>query len=142
MTLVVKRTIRATPARLFDAWTTGHQLLRWWGPRPVVCSAAEVDLRVGGAYRIGNRLPDGREVFITGVFEEIEVPRRLVYSWTMADHTSRVTVRFEPRGTATEVIIEHEGVADEDTRKDHEKGWIGCLDGLQRLIDEEPAARA
>jgi uncharacterized protein YndB with AHSA1/START domain len=136
MTLVVKRVIKATPARLFDAWTTPEQLLKWWGPRPVVCSAAEVDLRPGGAYRIGNRLPDGREVFISGVFEKIEMPHLLVYSWTMGGETSRVTVRFEPRGTATEVIIEHENIPDEETRKDHEKGWIGCLDGLERVFTE------
>jgi uncharacterized protein YndB with AHSA1/START domain len=131
-TLRVSRIIRATPARLFAAWTTPEQLLRWWGPRPVMCSSAEVDLRVGGAYSIGNRLPDGREIVIRGVFEEIEPPRRLVYSWTMGgvEH-SRVTVRFDPRGEATEVIVEHERIPDEKTREDHLQGWNGCLDGLE-----------
>ena len=136
MTLVVKRTIKATPARLCDAWTTPDQLLKWWGPRPVTCSAAEVDLRIGGQYRIGNRLPDGREVFISGVFEQIEVPHLLVYSWTMGSETSRVTVRFQPRGAATEVIVEHENIPDEETRKSHEAGWNGCLDGLARAFPE------
>lgn len=138
MTLVVKRTIRATPARLFDAWTTPEQLLQWWGPRPVTCSRARVDLRVGGEYLIGNRLPDGREVVISAVFEEIEIPHRLVYSWTMGGESSRVTVRFEPRGNATEVIVEHERIPDEETRRDHEKGWIGCLDGLSALLESPP----
>lgn len=134
--LKVTRLIRATPARLFDAWTTPEQLMKWWGPRPVTCSRATVDLRVGGAYLIGNRLPDGREVVITGVFEEIEVPHRLVYSWSMGtgEH-SRVTVRFEPRGAATEVIIEHERIPDEATRTGHEHGWFGCLDGLGALLE-------
>jgi uncharacterized protein YndB with AHSA1/START domain len=138
MTLVVKRTIRATPNRLFDAWTTPEQLLKWWGPRPVVCSRAEVDLRVGGEYLIGNRLPDGREVVIKGVFEEIEIPSRLVYSWTMGGEASRVTVRFEPRGDATEVIVEHERIPDEETRKSHLEGWIGCLDGLESMFNASP----
>jgi len=43
-----------------------------------------------------------------------------------------VTVRFEPKGDGTEVIVVHERIADEATRDDHEKGWAGCLDGLER----------
>jgi uncharacterized protein YndB with AHSA1/START domain len=138
MTLVVRRVIRATPARLFDAWTTPEQLLKWWGPRPVVCSSAQVDLRPGGAYAIGNRLPDGREIVISGVFEEVEPPHRLVYSWRIDQEASRVIVRFEPHASGTEVIIEHENIPDEETRNDHLKGWIGCLDGLEREYSMQP----
>ncbi len=57
--LVVRRTIKAGPERVFEAWTRPELLLAWWGPRPVRCSGAEVDLRVGGRYRIDNQLPDG-----------------------------------------------------------------------------------
>src|SRR5262249_36942533 len=45
--LVVRRTIRASAERIFDAWTRPEHLLVWWGPRPVTCSGADVDLRVG-----------------------------------------------------------------------------------------------
>jgi uncharacterized protein YndB with AHSA1/START domain len=66
ITLVVRRTIRATPERLFEAWTEPAQLRRWWGPQDVECLDAQVDLRVGGQYRIANRFPDGRIVWIAG----------------------------------------------------------------------------
>jgi uncharacterized protein YndB with AHSA1/START domain len=59
LSLIVRRTIAATPARLFDAWTTPELLTQWWGPANVTCPAAEVDLRVGGQYRIANQMPDG-----------------------------------------------------------------------------------
>jgi uncharacterized protein YndB with AHSA1/START domain len=72
ITLVVRKTIRATRERLFDAWTQPIQLRQWWGPEDVECLDAEVDLRVGGRYRIANRFPDGRVVWITGEFELIE----------------------------------------------------------------------
>jgi uncharacterized protein YndB with AHSA1/START domain len=134
--LVVRRTIRAPIARVFDAWTQPEQLRRWWGPRPVTCSDAEVDLRVGGVYRIGNALPDGTILWISGEFEVVEPPHRLVYTWRVegkerpALQRSRVTVRFEARDGGTEVLVVHERIESEETRDDHEKGWNGCLASL------------
>lgn len=136
--LVVRRTIKASVARVFDAWTQPEQLRRWWGPRPVTCSSAEMDVRAGGAYRIGNELPDGSILWISGTFEIVEPPRRLVYTWEVerasSRERSRVTVRFEPRGEATEVIVVHEHIDTEATRVDHEKGWNGCLDNLEAMF--------
>jgi uncharacterized protein YndB with AHSA1/START domain len=136
--LIVRRTIRATAGRLFEAWTRPDQLRAWWGPRPVTCSGAEVDLRVGGRFRIDNALPDGGTVSIEGEFRVIEPPHRLVYTWRMGAgpdaESSLVTVRFEPRGDATEVVVVHEQLASEAVRESHEKGWEGCLDGLDREL--------
>lgn len=143
--LVVRRRIRASVVHVFEAWTEPEQLRRWWGPRPVTCAAATVDLRVGGAYRIGNLLPDGGLVWISGEFEVVERPHRLVYTWHVegkerpSSERSRVTVRFEPRADETEVIVVHERIETEEVRVDHEKGWLGCLDGLERLFATAPA---
>lgn len=135
--LVVRRTIRATPERLFAAWTTPAQLQQWWGPEGVECVGPAVDLRVGGAYRIGNRLPDGTVLWIGGVFEAIEPPRRLTYTWHIEGSPGgeeRVTVRFEPQGVVTDVVVTHERIADEAARKQHQAGWVGCLDGLAAYV--------
>jgi hypothetical protein len=43
-----------------------------------------------------------------------------------------VTVTFEPVGDATEVVVVHERIHTAATRDDHERGWIGCLDGLEQ----------
>src|ERR1700686_2548640 len=85
-TLVVRRRMHSTPEKLFAAWTEPQHLVRWWGPEGVVCPAADIDLRVGGAYRKPNRFPDGRLIWIAGVFELIEPPHRL-----------RCTGKLEPR---------------------------------------------
>jgi uncharacterized protein YndB with AHSA1/START domain len=136
--LVARRLIRASAPSLFDAWTKPDELRAWWGPRPVTCSGAEVDLRVGGRYRISNLLPDGRTFIIEGEFRIVERPHRLVYTWCAGeDRQSLVTVRFEPRGDATEVIVVHEQIANETLRGSHEMGWTGCLHGLARYFTEE-----
>jgi uncharacterized protein YndB with AHSA1/START domain len=137
ITLVVRRTIQASAERLFDAWTRPEQLVEWWGPDGVTCIGATIDLRVGGPYRIGNRLPDGQELWIAGQFEAVDRPRLLRYSWRLDGASAvpeRVTVRFEPRGAETEVIVTHERVPTETVREEHERGWTGCLDRLARMM--------
>jgi hypothetical protein len=75
LVLIVRRTINADAERLFDAWTRSEELLAWWGPRPVRCTRADVDLRVGGRYRIDNLLPTGDLLTIEGEFTVVERPR-------------------------------------------------------------------
>jgi uncharacterized protein YndB with AHSA1/START domain len=133
--LVVRRRIEAPPEKLFAAWTDPAQLRLWWGPKGVVCTDAQVDLRPGGGYKIANRMPDGTLLLIYGVFEVIEAPARLIYSWQLegrAVPAERVTVEFVRRGDATDVVVTHELIAAAAARAGHERGWHGCLDGLVR----------
>ncbi len=135
LTLVVRRTIRASAERLFDAWTRPEQLVQWWGPKGAHCPHAEVDLRVGGRYRIGNQFGDGQVIWISGQFEAIERPVKLVYSWIIEPAAAeRVSVSFEEEGGVTEVVLVHERIADAASRDKHAAGWDGCLDGLVQLV--------
>jgi uncharacterized protein YndB with AHSA1/START domain len=125
--------IAASAEFLFDAWTQPARMKEWWGPGDVKCVAVEINLIVGGRYRIANQFPDGRILWITGEFESIERPHRLVYTWSVEPVTGtfeRVTVQFEPRERFTEVIVTHERIPDAATRDQHQAGWHGCLDGL------------
>lgn len=143
VTLIVRKTIRATAERLFDAWSQPEQLKKWWGPQSVVCIDAEVDLRVGGRYRIANQFPDGKILWITGQFEAIERPGKLVYTWSLepeTDVSERVTITFESRGAATEVIVTHERIPNTALRDMHEQGWQGCLNGLAKYLGNDGSA--
>jgi uncharacterized protein YndB with AHSA1/START domain len=98
---------------------------------------AQVDLRVGGRYRIVMRGPDGDDKIVGGVYRVIERPSRLVYTWkweesAMAD--SVVTIEFHERGKATEVVLRHEGLSDPESRGRHEHGWKACLDNLVAIM--------
>jgi|SRR5450631_3630298 len=135
LVLVVRRRIEADVRRLFEAWTRPEHLRSWWGPKFVRCSEAEVDLRVGGRYRIVNELPDGTRIVIGGAFTAVEAPRRLVYTWTVTPGDGEpelVTVCFDPLDDAiTEVVVTHERIASPRLRESHQAGWDGCLDGLE-----------
>jgi|SRR5208283_200982 len=136
----VKRVIRATAERIFTALTQPDQLRTWWGPPGVRCVEASTDLRVGGLYRIVNELPDGSRITIFGEFTTVSPPRLLAYTWStdlQEPATEQVTIRLEPQGTSTEIIIIHEQIADPSIREQHEHGWEGCLDGLQEYLLSE-----
>ena len=142
LTLVVRRTIRATPQHLFAAWTEPAQLRRWWGPEGVRCVGAEIDLRVGGQYRIDNALPDGKLLSIVGEFETIDPPHQLVYTWQVdgaSGSLERVGVRFRPDASgSTEVVVTHERIGDAALREQHRRGWEGCLKGLAEHLATAP----
>src|SRR5712664_1172924 len=140
VTLVVRKTIRAKAERLFAAWTIPAQLKRWWGPQGVKCIEAEVDLRRGGRYRIANQLPDGKILWITGEFEVIEAPRKLVYTWRVEPETEsseRVTVLFEPSGDYTEVVVTHERISSEELRKMSVRGFKDACDRAQVVFQHK-----
>ncbi len=91
-------------------------------------------------YRIANQFPDGKILWITGEFESIEPPRKLIYTWRLepeTDASERVTVQFEPRGDVTEVIVTHERIPNQALRDMHQQGWIGCLEGLAKYLEAQ-----
>jgi uncharacterized protein YndB with AHSA1/START domain len=134
----IHRTIKAPLRRVFDAWTRPEEMKQWAAPGPLAVPVAEVDLRVGGRYRMTMRGPDGAEHRVVGVYREVDPPRRLVYTWSWeTDPTvtdTVVTVEFHDRGGSTEVVLRHEGFPTVEKRDRHDSGWNGCLDKLQTLV--------
>ncbi|MEH6725361.1 MAG: SRPBCC domain-containing protein [Hyphomicrobiales bacterium] len=142
LSLLVRRVVKGNAERVFGAWTRADQIMKWWGPAHISCPQCDVDLRVGGRYRIANLLPDGSTIWIIGQFLRIDQPHLLEYSWQSGadpqfdpDTASKVTVRFLPKGPNTEIVVEHTSIPDEQTRTNHNSGWLGCLDELDAFID-------
>lgn len=137
--VTITRLLKASPERVFSAWTDPEQLLQWWGPPGVECTEAEVELSPGGRYRLANVQPDGAEIWITGVFLEIVRPTLLHYTWTTepvtdSSYHSEVTVTFEEVDDGTKITVLHERIADDQIRASHGAGWAGCLSGLTELL--------
>jgi uncharacterized protein YndB with AHSA1/START domain len=135
--LAVSRVVRAPRPKVFAAWTTPETLKRWWGPGPVSCPEAHVDLRQGGEYRIANLEMDGSITWITGQFEEVITPERLVYTWHVSivpGVLTRVTVEFREHRDGTEVTVRHGRFADPAVRDMHAQGWESCLEKLSALF--------
>lgn len=141
--LIVRRHVLAPPEIVFDAWTEPGHLVRWWGPKDIECTHAEVDLRIGGRFRMANRASDGTTVWISGTYEEIHRPELLRHTWVIesarAPVPELVTIEFRAAGKGTEITITHTAIATKQAWDGHEQGWFGCLDGLVELLSEHPA---
>lgn len=139
--LTVDRTIKAVPERVFAAWTEPAQLMAWYAPDDSwTTPSAEVDLRVGGTYRIGLQRPGAEPFFESGEFVEVDPPHRLVYT-QRTDGPSRgagehilVTVEFTPSPDGTLVRVLEQGYADPAVRDLHASGWPRFLDRLATLV--------
>lgn len=136
--LIVRRHVAAAPPVVFDAWTDPQQLRIWWGPADIECTHAEVDLRVGGEFRLANRGPDGSTVWIAGIYEVVDRPTLLRHTWFVESPElpvpERVTVEFIPNNSGTDIVITHTGIDTEPAWSGHQQGWFGCLNGLVELL--------
>jgi uncharacterized protein YndB with AHSA1/START domain len=57
--LVFERTYSASRHRVWQAWTQPEQLKLWWGPEKTFIPECEVDLRIGGIFRIVMEADEG-----------------------------------------------------------------------------------
>ena len=145
-TIRLSHRFTAARSRVFRAWTDPKALQRWFAPNPAhSLRTAEVDLRVGGQYRIGMGASRDDMAYVTGVFQEVKPPERLVYTWLWEgvppeEGETLVMVEFHDRGNATEVVLTHSRFHDRKALTNHREGWSGCFDGLAAyLVGEEEA---
>ena len=136
--LTLERHLDAPVARVFKAWTDGEALKRWFGPSDaVVVGIAEVDLKVGGRYRIVMQEPGGEAHRVGGVYREIVPNERLVFTWaweSTPERQSLVTVTLTPAGRGTDLKLTHAPFFDEAVRDRHVHGWTGSLERLARHV--------
>jgi uncharacterized protein YndB with AHSA1/START domain len=137
--LTLKRRLKATPARVFQAWTDPEEIVRWFGPADAVASSvrAKVDVRPGGRYQMNFQTDDGERHQVGGVYREVVPDSRLVFTWawhTTPERESLVTIMLVPDGDGTLLTIHHEQFFDQKARDGHERGWTGTLDKLERLF--------
>lgn len=130
----VERTLPASPEQVFRAWTDPGEMQAWFAPDPAMEIEADVDLRVGGRYRI--RMG---EYVVSGTYEAVERPTQLVFTWRWetdeAAGETLVTVELAPDGQGGTLLrLRHERLPDETQRTNHAQGWEACLARLEQLL--------
>jgi uncharacterized protein YndB with AHSA1/START domain len=136
-TLVVTRNYSAPIERVFAAWTDASQLSQWFGPSDEYTSVADIDLRVGGNYRIAVHHVGGNVHTVIGTYQIIDPPKKLAFTWNWDGSPAPdtlVTIDFTPQGNSTEVKVTHEKFLDTDSRDKHNQGWAGGLNRLERYL--------
>ena len=139
LALRMKRVVGAPAPAVFRACTEPQELAKWWGPRGFTTPAIELDLRVGGRYRIAMQPPEGDLFHLRGEFREVDPPSRLAYTfvWEPPDPDDRetvVTLSFREVDGSTEVHFTQGVFATEQRRALHEQGWTESFGRLQELL--------
>jgi uncharacterized protein YndB with AHSA1/START domain len=76
--ILITREFDAPRHLVWKAWTTPELIRRWWSGERGEMTVAEIDLRVGGAWRYVMVAEGGFEVAFRGEFHEIEPQERIV----------------------------------------------------------------
>jgi uncharacterized protein YndB with AHSA1/START domain len=105
---VITRVFDAPRRLVFDAWTKCEHLRHWMlGPDGWSMTICEIDLRPGGAQRLGWRHTDGSVMEIRSVYKEVVPPEKLVAteSWGGKWPDTLITHRLtEENGRTTATI--------------------------------------
>jgi len=137
--LTLKRRLKASPDKVFAAWTDPEKIVRWFGPAETVVGSvrAQVDVRPGGRYQMKFQTSDGERHQVGGIYREVVPDSRLVFTWawqSTPERESLVTVTIVPDNEGSLLTLHHEQFFDQKARDGHERGWTGTLDKLEQLF--------
>ena len=126
--LQLRRTLSHPPERVWRAFTDPTALAAWFWPTRFA-TKAEIDLRVGGRYRID---APGVGMAVSGVYLQIDPPARLAFTWRWDSDSEETVVNVDlvPTEAETELVITHDRFAGDSDRDNHAQGWEDCLDRL------------
>ncbi|MEO1061854.1 MAG: SRPBCC domain-containing protein [Actinomycetota bacterium] len=133
--VTVRRTFPASAERVFTALTDPSELVRWWGPKGIRTSEAELDLRPGGSCRWVMH-PDGTTAVLRGTVVEVEPPHLLSMTnrWDGDDAETFVTFRLTETPSGTEVEIHHRRLPPDRTAEEFGEAWEAALDSLDHHL--------
>ena len=106
--IVVTRTFDAAARIVFEAWTKAELFRLWWPPKSLGMhlQSCEMDVRVGGGYRLEFGDDPANTMAFFGRYTEVTPPSRLVWTNEEAgDGGSITTVTFEEQGGKTLLVM-------------------------------------
>jgi uncharacterized protein YndB with AHSA1/START domain len=142
--IALERIFDAPPALVFRCWTDPVQMGRWWGPMGFTNPVCELDVRVGGAWRIVMRAPDGTDYPCGGVYQEVVPAERLMFTNIATDAAGKAvldgltTVVFEAVGSGTKLTVRTGATAVVEYARAYlegmEAGWSQSLERLKAEV--------
>jgi uncharacterized protein YndB with AHSA1/START domain len=140
--LVLTHVFDAPRELVFKAWTDPKQVAQWWGPHRFTNPVCDLDVRPGGAIRIHMRGPDGTVYPMTGVYNEVVEPERLVFTSAALDADGNpmfevlTTVTFAEQGGKTKQTMRARVIRSTAEAAPYIKGMeAGWTQSLERLAE-------
>ncbi len=105
--LVVTRAFDGPARFVFEAWTKPELFQQWWAPKSMGMSllSCEMDVRVGGSYRIEFGQEPSKAMAFFGRYVEVLPHSRLVWTNDETPEGAVSTVTFEGEGGKTLLVL-------------------------------------
>lgn len=101
--IISSRIFKFPRQAVFDAFRDPEQVKHWWGPDGFTNTIHELNLRVGGKYRLTMHGPDGKNYENCSRFVEVEIPKRLVFQRETVP-LFKMTMIFEEENGGTKLM--------------------------------------
>ena len=126
--LVVTRIFNGPARVVFEAWTKPELMKLWWAPKssgaPLL--SCEMDVRVGGTYRLAFGRDAANSMAFFGKYLEVTPPSRLVWTNDESEDAAVTTVTFEEQDGQTLLVL-HELYP---SKAALDEAMIGMEDGM------------
>ena len=137
--LHLEKVLQVSKESIFAACVEAEKLAGWWGPAGFSTHSVDLDVRVGGVFRITMQPPDGEAFHLRGEYLEVDPPRRLVYTFEWEepdpdDQETVVTLTFLDDRKGTRLVLDQGPFATEARHALHEAGWTETLERLERFL--------
>jgi uncharacterized protein YndB with AHSA1/START domain len=135
--LQITRVFDAPRHRVFGWWTQAEKLQQWSGCKEATRCEIVMDFRVGGSFTQKMQIAANGEMCefsLTGTYDEIVAPERIVYHANFGHAIVRVIVEFFEQGKGTKVVLTHEECPDDFFCKTVSQGTSESLDKLDSLV--------
>jgi uncharacterized protein YndB with AHSA1/START domain len=141
-TVKLHRVLRATPDRVFRAFTDLDAKAKWLPPFGFTCKVAHDDARVGGTYKMAfTNFTTGQSHSFGGKYLELVKNERLRYTDRFDDPNLpgelMTTVTIKQVSVGVELNIVQEGIPDAIPTEACYLGWQDSLLQLAQLVEPE-----
>jgi uncharacterized protein YndB with AHSA1/START domain len=138
--ILISREFDAPKELVYKAFTTPELVRRWWHAKRGEVTVAEIDLRVGGAWRYVMVTDDGLEFAFHGEYREIVPNERIVSTEIFegmpeAQAVNTLTLSEIDGRTTLTILVEHESKAYRDAHIESgmEAGMQDAFDLLEEV---------
>lgn len=141
-TVELHRVLKSTPARIYRAFTAPGAFAKWLPPDGYFGEVHEMDVRVGGRYRMSfTSLAGGPPEAFHGEYLEVDPDRRLVYTAEFDNPhmpgRMQTTVQLRDVGCGVELNVRQEGIPEFIPQAGCYLGWQASLELLARLVEAQ-----
>jgi uncharacterized protein YndB with AHSA1/START domain len=140
--ILITRQFDAPKHLVYEAWTTPELVKRWWNAKRGEVTVAEIDLRVGGAWRYVMIAEGGMEVGFHGEYREIVPNERIVSTevyegFPDAEALNTLMLTELDGRTTLEILVQHSNQEERDghINSGMEAGMQDAMDLLEEVAN-------